>query len=96
MTFRKEDHQALQRCTTSRSRSIRNVAWAIPELVREIKIEDMKHPDPQQALSQRPARGIAGDGIACGLVADFDRDEHACSRPATSPSASAAMSPSTR
>ena len=44
MIFRKEDHQALQAMYHFKVKVDPNVAWAIPELVREIKIEDMNVP----------------------------------------------------
>jgi branched-chain amino acid transport system substrate-binding protein len=44
MIFRKEDHQALQSMYAFRIKVDPNVAWAIPELTREIKIEDMDLP----------------------------------------------------
>ncbi|HLJ64653.1 MAG TPA: ABC transporter substrate-binding protein, partial [Stellaceae bacterium] len=44
MIFRKEDHQALQSMYHFRIKVDPAVAWAIPELVREIKIEDMNIP----------------------------------------------------
>jgi branched-chain amino acid transport system substrate-binding protein len=44
MVFRKEDHQALQSMYAFRIKVDPNVAWAIPELTREIKIEDMDVP----------------------------------------------------
>ena len=44
MTFRKEDHQALQSMYAFKIKVDPNVAWAIPELTREIKIEDMDVP----------------------------------------------------
>jgi branched-chain amino acid transport system substrate-binding protein len=44
MTFRKEDHQAMQPMFHFKIRVDPNVAWAIPELVREIKPEEMKVP----------------------------------------------------
>ena len=44
MTFRKEDHQAMQSMFHFKIRVDPNVAWAIPELVREIKPEEMKVP----------------------------------------------------
>ncbi len=44
MVFRKEDHQALQSMYHFKIRVDPNVAWAIPELVREIKPEEMKIP----------------------------------------------------
>jgi branched-chain amino acid transport system substrate-binding protein len=44
MTFRKEDHQAMQSMYEFKVKVDPNVAWAIPELVREIKPEDMKVP----------------------------------------------------
>jgi branched-chain amino acid transport system substrate-binding protein len=44
MIFRKEDHQALQSMYHFKIKVDPNVAWAIPELVREIKIEDMNIP----------------------------------------------------
>jgi branched-chain amino acid transport system substrate-binding protein len=48
MVFRKEDHQALQSMYHFKIRVDPNVAWAIPELVRELKIEDMKIPIQNQ------------------------------------------------
>jgi branched-chain amino acid transport system substrate-binding protein len=44
MIFRKEDHQALQSMYAFRIKVDPNVAWAIPELTREIGIEDMDVP----------------------------------------------------
>lgn len=44
MIFRKEDHQALQSMYHFRIKVDPNVAWAINEPVREIKIEDMNIP----------------------------------------------------
>ena len=44
MIFRKEDHQALQEMYAFKIKVDPNVAWAIPELTRVIKIEDMKIP----------------------------------------------------
>ena len=44
MIFRKEDHQALQVMYHFKIKVDPKVAWAVPELVREIKIEDMNIP----------------------------------------------------
>ena len=44
MTFRKEDHQAMQSMYHFKIKVDPNVQWAIPELVREIKSEEMKVP----------------------------------------------------
>ena len=44
MIFRKEDHQALQSMYHFKIKVDPAVAWAIPELVREIKIEEMDIP----------------------------------------------------
>jgi len=44
MVFRKEDHQALQSMYHFKIKTDPNVAWGIPELVRELKIEDMQVP----------------------------------------------------
>jgi branched-chain amino acid transport system substrate-binding protein len=44
MVFRKEDHQALQVMYHFKIKVDPAVAWAIPELVREIKIEEMDIP----------------------------------------------------
>jgi branched-chain amino acid transport system substrate-binding protein len=44
MTFRKEDHQAMQSMYHFKIKVDPNVAWGIPELVREIKPEDMNIP----------------------------------------------------
>ncbi len=44
MTFRPEDHQALQSMFHFKIRIDDNVKWAIPELVREIKAEEMNIP----------------------------------------------------
>lgn len=44
MTFRKEDHQAMQSMYHFKIKVDPSVAWAIPELVREIKAEEMKVP----------------------------------------------------
>ena len=44
MTFRKEDHQAMQSMYHFKIRVDPKVDWAIPELVHEIKPEEMKVP----------------------------------------------------
>jgi len=44
MTFRKEDHQAMQSMWHFKVKVDPNVQWAIPELIREIKPEEMKIP----------------------------------------------------
>ncbi|MEZ5739571.1 MAG: substrate-binding domain-containing protein [Burkholderiaceae bacterium] len=44
MTFRKEDHQALQSMYHFKIKVDENVKWAIPELVREIKADEMTIP----------------------------------------------------
>lgn len=44
MMFRKEDHQALQSMYHFKLKIDPDVEWAIPELVREIKMEDMVIP----------------------------------------------------
>ena len=44
MVFRKEDHQALQSMYAFKIKVDPNVAWGIPELTRELKIEDMDVP----------------------------------------------------
>jgi branched-chain amino acid transport system substrate-binding protein len=44
MIFRKEDHQALQSMYHFKIRVDPAFAWGVPELVREIKIEDMNIP----------------------------------------------------
>ena len=44
MTFRKEDHQAMQAMYHFRIKVDPAFAWGVPELVREIKIEEMNIP----------------------------------------------------
>ncbi|MEP7155725.1 MAG: substrate-binding domain-containing protein [Betaproteobacteria bacterium] len=44
MTFRKEDHQALQSMYHFRVKIDPALSWAVPELVREIKAEEMNVP----------------------------------------------------
>jgi len=44
MTFRKEDHQALQSMYHFKIKADPAFAWGVPELVREIKIEEMNIP----------------------------------------------------
>jgi branched-chain amino acid transport system substrate-binding protein len=44
MTFRAEDHQALQSMYHFKIKVDPSVAWAVPELVREIKAEEMAIP----------------------------------------------------
>ena len=44
MTFRKEDHQAMQSMYHFKIKVDPNVQWAIPELIREIRPEEMKVP----------------------------------------------------
>ena len=51
MVFRKEDHQALQSMYHFKIKADPAVAWGIPELVRELKIEDMAGSDPEQAVT---------------------------------------------
>jgi branched-chain amino acid transport system substrate-binding protein len=44
MTFRKQDHQALQSMFAFRIKVDPKLAWGVPELTRELKIEDMDVP----------------------------------------------------
>ena len=44
MTFRKEDHQAMQSMYHYRIKADPAFAWGVPELVREIKPEEMQIP----------------------------------------------------
>jgi branched-chain amino acid transport system substrate-binding protein len=44
MTFRKEDHQAMQSMYHFKIKVDPAFAWGVPELVREIKIEEMNIP----------------------------------------------------
>ena len=44
MTFRKEDHQAMQSMFHFRIKADPAFAWGVPELVREIKPEEMQIP----------------------------------------------------
>ena len=44
MTFRKEDHQAMQVMYHFKIKVDPALAWAVPELVREIKPEEMNVP----------------------------------------------------
>ena len=44
MTFRKEDHQAMQSMFHFKIKVDPAFAWGVPELVREIKAEDMVIP----------------------------------------------------
>ncbi|HEU0202775.1 MAG TPA: ABC transporter substrate-binding protein, partial [Burkholderiaceae bacterium] len=44
MTFRKEDHQAMQSMFHFKIKADPSVAWGIPELVSEIKPEQMQVP----------------------------------------------------
>ncbi len=44
MVFRKEDHQALQSMFVFKIKDVPNVAWAVPELVRELTWKDMDIP----------------------------------------------------
>jgi branched-chain amino acid transport system substrate-binding protein len=44
MIFRKEDHQALQSMFAFKIKVDPSVAWGVPELTRELKIEDMDIP----------------------------------------------------
>jgi branched-chain amino acid transport system substrate-binding protein len=44
MIFRKEDHQALQSMFAFKIKDDPSVAWGVPELTRELKIEDMEIP----------------------------------------------------
>ena len=52
MTFRKEDHQAMQDMYHFKIKVDPAFAWGVPELVREIKAERDGHPHPQQALKR--------------------------------------------
>ena len=44
MTFRKEDHQALQSMYRYRIKVDPALTWGVPELVREIKAEEIEVP----------------------------------------------------
>jgi branched-chain amino acid transport system substrate-binding protein len=44
MVFRKEDHQALQSMYAFKIKVDPKLAWAVPELTRELRIEDMQVP----------------------------------------------------
>ena len=44
MTFRKDDHQAMQSMYHFRIKADPAFAWGVPELVREIKPEEMNIP----------------------------------------------------
>ena len=44
MIFRKEDHQAMQSMYHFKGKVDPNVAWAVLEPVRELKLEDMNIP----------------------------------------------------
>jgi branched-chain amino acid transport system substrate-binding protein len=44
MTFRKEDHQALQSMYHFKIKADPAFEWGVPELIREIKPEEMKIP----------------------------------------------------
>ncbi len=44
MTFRKEDHQAMQSMYHFKIKVDPTLAWAVPSLVREIKAEEMDIP----------------------------------------------------
>ena len=44
MVFRKADHQAMQSMYHFKIKADPAFAWGVPELVREIKIEDMNIP----------------------------------------------------
>jgi len=44
MIFRKEDHQALQSMFAFKIKVDRKLAWGVPELTRELRIEDMDIP----------------------------------------------------
>ncbi|HQD49132.1 MAG TPA: ABC transporter permease, partial [Ottowia sp.] len=44
MTFRKEDHQAMQSMYHFKIKADPAFAWGVPELVREIKPEEMSVP----------------------------------------------------
>ena len=57
MTFRKEDHQALQPMYHFRIKKRQKVEWDLLELVREIQPRRDADPDPQQALSTALADG---------------------------------------
>lgn len=54
MMFRKEDHQALQPMYHFKIRVEPNVAWAIPTLIREIKISEMAIPGHGVAADAKP------------------------------------------
>ena len=56
MTFRKEDHQALQPMYHFRIKKEQKSEWDLLELVREIPAARAAVPDPQQALSQGARR----------------------------------------
>ena len=66
MIFRKEDHQALQSMYAFRIKVEPDVAWAVPELTREITHRRHADADPEQAVSSagdpRPDRPLRRSG----------------------------------
>ena len=56
MTFRKEDHQALQSMYVFKIKADRGNAWDVLDLVREIPIVGHEGADPQQTVRCRPIR----------------------------------------
>jgi hypothetical protein len=60
--LRKEDHQALQSLYAFNISP--NVAWGIPELTRELKIE---HWDPDRGLAIRFGGQIVTDQVSCAF-----------------------------
>jgi branched-chain amino acid transport system ATP-binding protein len=77
MTFRKEDHQAMQDMYHFKIKVDPAFAWGVPELVREIKAEEMQRADPEQALilpRSRPVTltirfggHVAVDSVSCAF-----------------------------
>jgi hypothetical protein len=101
MTFRKEDHQAMQDMYHFKIKVDPAFAWGVPELVREIKASEMDVPirtsADAPAARQRRALNVVLPRAPSkrGLQSDrqrpaFGRAGMPCSRLVTSPSASAA------
>ncbi len=85
MTFRKEDHQALQSMYHFKIKVDPAFAWGVPELVREIKPEEMNVPIRNKAdcvpmktpaLPLPPSRPAARSGEAGTAVRWGSADAH--------------------
>ena len=68
MTFRKEDHQALQSMYHFKVKVDPNLAWAVLEPVRELKIDRVFVISPHPRVAEPRGEALRGVGLLAHLV----------------------------